>query len=116
MALAHMVQLVLEAQAPGILPVLAIDGIEQRLDLACLLVPSLNRLGVSQRSLVAKAEQLWRGTLYEPHRLDQLMIHVGHLLTGAQISHGLVPVLISYLERNAVAGSADIEAEHQTRP
>src|SRR5439155_6167263 len=52
----------------------------------------------------------------EAHRLDELMIHVGHLLAGAQIGGGLVPILRPDLVSDAVAGAAFIEAQNQPWP
>ena len=88
MALADVAQLLLERQPPGILHMAAIDHVSQRAD-------ALPRLVV------------------EPHRAHHLAIDGGDLFALAQIGDGVVAMLRRDPERDAAAGAAAIEPEHQ---
>src|SRR5947208_63479 len=87
--LQHMAQLVLHRQPPGILHMAAVHHIGERTDALARLV-------------------------LQPHRTRHLAIDRGDLLALAQISDGGGAVLFGDPKRDAAAGAAAIEAEHET--
>src|SRR5258707_3280491 len=52
------------------------------------------------------------GFVFQPDRTHHLAIHVGGLLAAAQILHGVVAALGRDPKRNAAAGAAAVEPEH----
>src|SRR3954447_10145673 len=90
-ALADMVQLLLERKATGILRVTAIDHVAQRADTAC-----------------------W--TRVEPNGPHRFAIDQGDLLARAQVSDGLRALDSAHVVSDAAASAAVIKAEHEPWP
>jgi len=88
--LLHVTELLRQRQPPGILHVPAVDHVDQRAD-------PLPRL------------------VLQPHRPHHLAIHRGDLLARAQIGDRIGAVLRRDPERDAAAGAAAVEAEHEAR-
>src|SRR5258708_33581036 len=53
------------------------------------------------------------GFVFQPDRTHHLAIDVGGLLAAAQILHGVVAALGRDPKRNAAAGAAAVEPEHE---
>ena len=88
MALLHEAQLVAQRQPPGILHMAAIDHIGQRADPLA-------------------------GFVFEPHGTHHFAIDMGGLLAAAQILDDVAALLRRHPERDAAAGAAAVEPEHQ---
>ena len=91
MPLAHVMQLLLEREPPGILCVSSIHHVAERRH------PPL-RLAL------------------EPDRAHAFAVDRRHLLARAQIGDGVATLLRRHAIGDAAAGPAAVEAEHQTRP
>ena len=90
-ALAHMVQLLLEREPAGILHVSAVDHVAER-----------------------RHPRLWLAL--DPDRAHAFEVDRRHLLARAQISDGARALGRGHAIGDAATGPAVIEAEHQARP
>src|SRR5262245_10281822 len=90
-SLAHVVDLLLEREPPGILRMAAIDHVADRRHHALRVA-------------------------LEPHLPDEFPINHGHLLARAQIADSLCALPGCDAESHAAAGAATVEPQHEPRP
>src|SRR5450759_5998743 len=88
MSLQHVTELLRQRQPPGILPMTAVDDVNKGAD-------ALPRL------------------VLQPHRPHDLAVDRRDLLARAQVSHRCGAMLLRDPERDAAAGAAAVEAEHE---